>query len=496
MWVDNMWVTSGVCRSALGVMLLSVGLGACGAESGEDLAEGPIASHQEELVVADKIFTDASGDVKIMVRTCDYPANATTGSRCHFCAVDQGWVMIGGGAEIEGSPSSGRLRASFPYPGDLNAPVQTFDGLETCTGNAPNNDLNKDFTAWMARSSSSVAHKLRAYVVGLQITGLSESTLAGYRNIADSTTSALAQPSIEQQLNSIVGGGATEVGSQSCYLTESRPDEANGSWRASAYCSPAGGLKVYAIAIDHCLPVPGWDSCMYLKTRSTVTGPTTGYGTASVVTPYPWVTTAIGGKGVVNAGSNSRFLTDLVPVVGSSQGVSATTKDHMVAINGTTTAYSINVMAGRWGTWWYNSVRFNTNGLTLHRPSGAAPVSLRQSTANPDAGPYRWSLEPFGSSGQYRLRNANPSQTAQGECAFRQSGTSNVQVGPCGTSNEYRWTFTSHPQQGPFKLRNVSSNTCLDNNSSVGNSNLRLATCISAYSDRQSLFLDTYSWLP
>jgi hypothetical protein len=494
MWVKN----SGACRSTLGVLLLSAALGACGAEGGQDIAEEQIVSHEEALVVADKIFTDASGDVKVMVRTCDYPANLTTGSRCHFCAVDQGWVMIGGGAEIEGSPSFARLRGSFPFPNNLVAPVTppgVLASVETCTGNSHTNDINKDWIAWMVRSGGTSSHRLRGYVVGLQVTGVSETTLASIRLFLDSTATGLTQPSIEQAVDNLIGGGANEVGAQSCYLTESRPVESNGSWRGSAYCSPAGNLKVYAISFDPCmLSVPGWDYCLQLRTRSIVTGPTTGYGTASLATAYPWVTTTIGATGVVNSGS-SRFLADLLPLVGNGQGVTATTKDHITSVSGTTTAYSIDVFGGRWGTWRFNSVRFNTAGTSLYRPSGAAPVSLQQSTGFPDSGLYRWYLEPFGT-GQYRLRNANPNRPAQGECAFRQSGTSNVQVGPCGTGNDYRWTATTHPQNGPFKLRNVSANSCLDNNLSTTDSTLRLATCASGYSDRQSLFLDTYSWPP
>ena len=480
--------------SVLGAVLLSGTLGACGGEPIEQAETGAVESNREALAVADKIFTDGSGDVQIMVRTCDYPATATTGPRCHFCAVDAGWVMIGGGAEIEGSPSSARLRGSFPFPGTLVPPVHTADSLETCTGNSPANPLTKDYTAWMVRSGGSSSHRLRAYVIGLKVAGMLEDTLATYRIISDGTSEFLTQPTLEYAAGDflLLGGGANEVGAQNCYLTESRPVESTNSWRASAYCSPASGLKVYSISIDPCLPVPGWYNCMQWKHLSAVTGPTTGYGTASLATPYPWVTTAIGAKGVVNF-SSSRFLADLLPVVGSSQGFTATTKDQGTTVNGTTTGHSIGMFGGRWGTWLFNSVRFNTAGTTLHRPGGSAPVQLMQSTAFPDAGPFRWYVEPLGG-GEFRLRNANPNQPAQGECAFRQSGTSNVQVGPCGTGSQYRWTIVDDLQGSPFKLRNVSSNTCLDNNSSAGNTALRLATCVTGYSVRQSLFLDHFSW--
>jgi hypothetical protein len=238
---------------------------------------------------------------------------------------------------------------------------------------------------------------------------------------------------------------------------------------------------------------------MRFKTRSVVSGAVSGYGTASVVTPYPWVTTAIGGLGVVN-GASGRGLADLIPVVGSSQGVFATTKDSSTPVTGTTTAYSINVMGGRWGTYLYNVVRFANpvsegGGLSLYRPSGNAPVSLRQGTLN-DSATNRWWLESLGG-GVYRLRNSNPSATAQGECAFRQAGTSNVQVGPCSTNNEYKWTFVGDPRAPwvGFKLKNVSSSTCLDTKGSTSaNANLGLASCVTDFSTRQSLYLQTLNW--
>jgi hypothetical protein len=35
---------------------------------------------------------------------------------------------------------------------------------------------------------------------------------------------------------------------------------------------------------------------------------------------------------------------------------------------------------------------------------------------------------------------------------------------------------------------------CLDNNFSTTNTALRLASCVTGYTDRQSLFVDNYSW--
>jgi hypothetical protein len=217
-----------------------------------------------------------------------------------------------------------------------------------------------------------------------------------------------------------------------------------------------------------------------------------------MVTPYPWVTTAIGGMGVVNSGA-SRFLTDLLPFAGTTQGASVTTKE-VGTVSGSTTVNLINIMGGRGGMYRHNVVRFSHpitagGGLSLYRPAGAAPVALRQATLA-NAAPYRWYFEGVGGD-QYRLRNANPNVPAEGECAFRQPGTSNVQIGPCGTTDEYKWTFIGDPWAvwSGAKLRNVSSSTCLDNNNSTAtNTVLRLATCADGFSTRQSLSLGSQSW--
>jgi hypothetical protein len=442
--------------------------------------------------VSDRIFTDGSGDVQTLVRTCDYPSAATAGNNCSYCALDAGWVLVGGGAEIEGSPSFARLRGSYPT---------TFlsDVSGTCNGNTPNNDVSTRHITWVAKSAGNSAHRLRAYVIGMKVAGLTESQLATHRAInQNATTVAVNQPTLETSGSGYtVGGGATEYNGNNCHLTENRPNEFNAKWRGSAYCPTPGLLSVYNITLTACPTVPGWTECFYQKIRTVATGPVTGYGTASVTTPYPWVNTGLGGLGVVNSGS-SRFLADLLPLVGSSQGASVTTKDHLSSVSGTTTAYAINLLGGRWGTWRYNSLRFNTGGASLHRPSGAAPVALRQWTGGGlDAAPFRWYLEPVGGS-HYRIRNANPSTPASGECAYRQLGTSNVLVGPCNTANEYKWSAPEgiSGSVGQFKLQNFSSGTCLDNNNSTVDGNLRLATCQQGFSSRQSLFRDTYSWLP
>lgn len=496
--------TNRYANRLLSSLLLPAALGACGgAEPG---AEGSVEIQREQsaLEVSDKVFTDGSGDLTIQIRTCDYPASTSVGSRCQFCAVDRGWVMIGGGAEIEGTPVSARLRSSLPYKNTLTAPVYTTDDREICTGNTPDNDLSKDYTAWMARADGLSSYRMRTYVIGLQVAGLTEDQLRGFVHYDDAATAALREPSVEARSLTdylLVGGGADEVGSSNCFLTESRPNAALDGWRASAYCSSApGALKAYAIYLNPCLPAPGWSGCLSRTRRTLTSAPVSGYGAASIVTPYPWVTAGVGGVGVVSSGA-SRFLADLLPIAGHKQGAFVTTNDAGAAVSGPTTAYSIGLLGPRGGMYRHNVVRFahpiaEGGGLSLYRPAGLAPVGLRQATLA-DAAPYRWSFESLGGD-QYRLRNANPNAPAQGECAFRQPGTSNIQVGPCGTTDEYKWTFIGDPWavRAGSKLRNVSSSTCLDNNNSTTtNTGVKLATCADGFSTRQSIYLQSQSWL-
>jgi hypothetical protein len=484
---------------ALVSLIASGVLAGCGAEAGTDEATENVAKVQDELTVTDQSFEDGAGDVFVQIRTC-VPDSATSGSRCHYCALDQDWVLIGGGVEIEGSPTAGRLRASMPFPNFIpqSGAVRSTDGLENCSGNVPNNSTGKPFIAWMGRSEGASSYKMRTYAIGLKVLGMTADQLQDNVVHIDSTTTAMTQPSQQQASEQLlVGGGADEVGSRNCYLTESRPDAFANAWRATAYCSAApGGLKTYGIFLNGCLPVPGWSFCMQAKSRGFTSGSSgSGYRTETLVTPYPWVTGSIGGKGVVNLGS-SRFLADLKPLVGSDDGATITTKDAGTPVSGTTTAYVVNLLGGQWGFHRFNGFKFSNplGGRSLYRPAGAAPATLQQALAV-DAPPSRWTLENLGK-GQYLLRNSNPNVPAQGECAFRQTGTTNVQVGPCSIDlSEHRWTLIGDPKVGSFQLRNSSSGTCLDNNnSSSDNAALRLATCVSGFSTRQSLTLTAVNW--
>ncbi len=504
--------TAAVVGARVGAVAFGLSLLACsqGADSGEEAEAGV---QHEAITRVD--YQDGTGKILIRVKTCDYTASAT--ENCAYCTVDDGWARIGGGAEVSGENAPGAsLRAS--YPSQFAFTTLNANG---CSGEAGPNDTN---ATWVARSAGP-SHQLRAYVVGIRLRNTPASTpfKPFVSQGIDRVTSSVAPPaafsvdategvfaeSINRNGLWLIGGGAQlQQGSGGtwgdAYLTASYPlkasDNYSNVWRASARFqqtyTPSISLKVYAIGIEMC--PAGWNDCFHHPwVRSTVAGSTSGYATVTDMTGTSvgwgsWLSTGPGGRAQYGATGFGRYLTDLIPLNGASKGFTARSKSSNsgTAASGVTNGASLMLGAGS-GYHLRNAIRFNDAGTSLHRPSGSAPVNLRQSTASPNDAAHRFHLEPFGS-GQYRLRNGNPDNGS--ECAYRQSGTSNVLVGACSTSTAFLWTLVN---VNGLKLRNVSASQCLDNNGAgYTNSNLVLKPCASGYSPPQTVFLDAYSWPP
>jgi hypothetical protein len=497
--------------------VLSVALAAAvGCGQGAELETEEVGSSEAAITRND--YQDGSGTILLRVKTCDYTASAT--ANCAYCAVDDGWARIGGGAEILGENTPGAsLRQSYPAQA-----AYTSVNHGGCTGEAGPNDSN---SVWVARSSGP-SHQLRAYVVGLRLRETpSSAAFKPYVSMGiDRVTGSVAPPAAfsvdcsESELFSstgrndlwLVGGGAqlqpvssgsTDFGD--AYLTGSYPLKASDNytniWRASARhqqtFNSSVSLKCYGIGIEYC--PAGWSDCFHHPwIRSTTAGSTSGYATANDMTGTSaawtsWVPTGPGGRAQYGSSGFGRYLTDLIPFNGSAKGFTVRSKpsNSGSASSGVTNGASLAL--GRYGArYLFNSIRFNTPGTALFRPSGAAPVNLQQSNGNPDTAAHRFHLEPFGSNGEYRVRHGNPDNGT--ECAYRQTGSTSVRVGPCGTSSAYLWTVLPG---NVVKLRNVSAGMCLDNNNQgATTSNLVLKTCAASYSDVQSVFFDTYSWPP
>jgi hypothetical protein len=478
----------------VGLIALSGVLLACGQAGPETQGSENVERVSQALVTPDKFYTDGSGELQIVVRTCDWPTSYTTGAHCALCAVDPDWVLVGGGAEIayqsEGVTAA-KLRGSFPYPSSLSWLTPDFGaGPETCTVN-PTSDASTDFIAWAARSNGATSHKLRAYAIGLKVSGYTASELRSNLHWGDQTTSTSSlTPSLTTTpvaSGSLVGGGANMLGNASAYLTESRPTSDGTSWIGTGRTSNGvvAGVKVYYMSAFN-LGVTS-----KVPVRSVTGSSGTGLRSASITTPYPWVTTSIGAKGLNGATySASRTLRGLIPVTSSTQGVFGSSAPEVgSSVSGSTTAYSLNLLHddGPFAYWTNNSIRSADFGTSFSRPAGSAPVRLQESTTVPTGSQssLRWHLEDMGS-GRVRIRNANPSSPESGECAFW-GGSNQVQVGPCAGTDAYLWTYAV------FQFMNVGSGTCL-NPTGVNNANLNLASCTTNGS--QLFTLNAAGWPP
>jgi hypothetical protein len=313
-----------------GLVLLAALVG-CGSAGGAP-ASGETGILSSALTSVD--FFDGSGLVGMRIVTCDWVASQP-GMGGHqqaeaICPLPSDWVLVGGGAEIAGEPTPGALlKGSFPNPNNFGA-------------NPPN-------TSWVARSSDNVQpqqHQLRAYAIGLTLVGMAAAVLQGNVLVRDGATVASSNPTIDSAAETdfaLVGGGAEVISSGDLFLTESRP--VGIAWRATArnnQSNAVGGIKSYVISIRPC--PTGWGGrCLSFNSPQISSGPTTGYAVTALSVASPWVTTSIGGQAGQGAGGGARYLADLIPLSGTSRGVTVWTKDHGAAVSGSTSGQAIAI---------------------------------------------------------------------------------------------------------------------------------------------------------
>jgi len=459
-------------------------------------------------------FTDATGKIRIRVKTCDTTAAAFT--NCAYCTADDGWVRIGGGASIVGENIPGAmLQASFPSPNFFTS-ANSFG----CTGPAGHSPARlgiDDKATWVARASGAT-HRLVPYVIEMQL--VDPNGIAFAPNVTegiDRVTDEVNPPNYytvetrESDLPSgyfLIGGGANIFTSNpsnsitaptDAYLVGSYPaDTATGrAWRATAraqhnvvYNEP---MKSYAIGVESC-PSQWSGRCFtYPMIKQVTAAATTAYGTAAYTVSPSWVASSVGGVAATTNSTTPRYLADLIPFNGTAKGFTVRSKGNGTGGSGVTVGETL-VFGTNAGLYNFNSVVFDQGGL-LYRPSGTNPQLQRTSTTGGGLPSTRWNFESFGT-GTYRLRNGNPD--AGGECAYRDGTTSNVRVTTCGSGNEFKWSIfgTTTPTASLFGIKNLSNGLCLDNNGISGgaNSNLVLKACVSGGSGSQQLYLDRYNW--
>lgn len=303
--------------SSLFCVLANVGCGAA--------EEAPVREHagatRSELVSS--AFTDASGTLTTILKTCDFATAAA--EQTVSCEVPEGYLLVGGGAEIEGQVEPGALlTASYPDIGS--------------------------YLSWIATSRSYTGtgtHRLRAYAIGLKIAGFTPEQLKAdvVRYVEGGCAEGpVASPSCEQNLADFFGPGHILLGGGGLvlpleddldvFLTESRPGFGGGpSWYVAADSNGSGDTSVMKSVVIGMVACPNYpDGTPVGCFKSTVNGGSnlvysgTGYRQISL-TAYPatGVLTSIGGR--ARGYGLQRFLTDLIPWSGTTQGVTVWTKD-------------------------------------------------------------------------------------------------------------------------------------------------------------------------
>lgn len=281
-----------------------------------------VALHEHALSVSHR---DRSGKVVVQVSSCAWVGASNSPSA--DCNVDPDFVLVGGGAEIEGDGHPGALlTASYP-------------------------DANK--TTWHAASKAheyDYPHRLRAYAIGLRVQGMSREDLARYVQYSEATSGASLVPSAVAPVANgylLIGGGArVNWQGRGQLLTSSRPD--GNQWvaegKAHSYADSAT-ITAFAIGIrDQPLPRVGRIQ-RTINSASTWSGSGYNYAALEVSSGYALVSTGATAQ-YDNPATAGRLLSDIVPFADSTYsrpGTRATSKDHRYPDSGRTTAYVIGL---------------------------------------------------------------------------------------------------------------------------------------------------------
>jgi len=276
-------------------------------------------------------WTDSSGTVSFRAFQCKWEEPA--GHPVTSCRVDDAYVLVGGGAEIEGTPNPGALL------------IQS--------------DPGSDLQTWWARSKDQVysnPHRLRAYAIGMKLKKSDGSFMSRiqlksqmYVRYTMSGTqeypvgSADIQNAPEFQTGDLrLGGGAYALSpSYLQILIWSMPQNATG-WIAASkdhIVAESGRIETAVIGIRHCPAL--YSGCLTATTfTSGNVAMGTGYGNALWTTSSPWATASIGAN---SSSSVGRLLTDILPIMSGQGGSSVWSKDHGVAASGTLASYIVAV---------------------------------------------------------------------------------------------------------------------------------------------------------
>jgi hypothetical protein len=261
---------------------------------------------------------DSSGFISIRYYTCKL--SALSQHPTAECPVEDDRVLIGGGAQIDGSPSPGAM----------------------LVGSHPPEFVNLRHAKWSAESADHIyanPHRLRAYAIGMRLAHYTTDQLANVVKVSSTfafpaSSAPVATISVPHQGDVMLGGGAYTAAPAPGQLLVASTPASTTSWvvKSKDHIQAAAGFA-YAYIVSMPSQPPGLDysigSVMGSNSSRNQTGYTYTYAGASL---NDRVVTGIGGETTYSGWG--RLLVDLYPSIQGSGTVTMRSKDHGFADSG------------------------------------------------------------------------------------------------------------------------------------------------------------------
>jgi hypothetical protein len=287
----------------------------------------PVEFESEDVSTNTEFLFDSTGTIEISVTKCAWTSNVT-GPKSTTCPVKAGFVLVGGGAEIESNPVPNGAMLTGSYP-NWGASPQT----------------------WVARAKDHnlpQKYRLRAAAIGLRLVGISQAALRNrisYTQPQLGTSGALSTKEIPVPSGHIVlGGGA--FASNLHLLVASRPKLGSSStpqgWVAVSkdhHAPDKNSVSAFLISMPPC--ITGWGCVQTKWTHASTEGDEGGHKSVTLEVAEP--ITAVGAEAIYSG--DGRLLTDMWPKENlDSVEVMASSKDHQTPSVGNTFAYALSIL--------------------------------------------------------------------------------------------------------------------------------------------------------
>lgn len=242
------------------------------------------------------------------------------------CSVENGFVLVGGGAAVTSTGAGGFLTGSWPL----------------------------DSSMWIASSKDHVfadAHTITAYAIGMKLKNYPAASLKSAVTITTKTSAASGFPTAVAIIPAghvMLGGGAIASAAGKGQLLYGNVPLGTTAWGAFSkqhIDTQSGSAVAYVISVPQCPPGLGW--CLSTSQSGLVTG-ATGTGSQSALAQFPTGQFAYTSSGAMSNGTNNvtnsgRLLTAVIPV-GAGNGLTvAWADDHKFADSGSVSAYYVGI---------------------------------------------------------------------------------------------------------------------------------------------------------